>query len=305
MGFVLSKYFLDKLARKVMKRERDPEKALELLEKAQLEGETYEIKSGKKRRVLITYQGITFFCVPLKAKKLPWEEIIKEIRSLPFWRAEVFLFGKYLRVEKKELIKILLNEKRSGEYYFWEDLSKMQIYVGEDPPLMVYALRVGGGSPIARGIWSMAIKKKYAKKIFRGEKKWEIRKIVPVDMKEGDVVYVYVPKPIKAFVGTFEVGKVIREEINKLWELVGKEAGVDKREFFEYYNSKYWKEGVAIEIKNPKPFDVPVYLEEIRKLDPEFISPQNIMKVDERYVALIEHALFKKRKRSVRDSEGH
>ncbi len=296
MGFVLSKYFIDKVSCKLLKGERDPQEALELVNRAYLEGNTYEIKSGKKRRVLIAYDDVTFFCVPLQAKKLSWEDIIREVRSLPFWRAEVFLFGKYLKVEKKDLVNKLMEEKRSGEYYFWEDLSKMQIYIGEDPPLMVYALRIGGGSPIARGLWSMAIKKKYAKKIFKGEKKWEIRKIVPVDMKEGDLVYVYVPKPIKAFVGTFEVGKIIREEINKLWEIVGKDAGVEKEEFFDYYNSKYWKEGVAIEIRNPKPFEVPVYLEELRKLDPEFISPQNIMKVDQKYVALIEHVLFKKKR---------
>lgn len=117
----------------------------------------------------------------------------------------------------------------------------------------------------------LSIQSKYAAKIFRGEKRVELRRVRP-KIKKGDHVFVYVPSPRKALVGTFEVEKVIEAIPEELWEDVKNVAGVTQEEFQNYYSDRCL--GFGIFLSKSERFSRPVRLDALRRMWPEFQPPQ-------------------------------
>lgn len=123
----------------------------------------------------------------------------------------------------------------------------------------------------------ISIRPKYAKKIFyENTKKVELRR-VRTRLQSGDLVLVYVSYPEKALLGSFEVERVIVENLpkslNKLWNQVEENAGIKRKEFDRYYEGA--SVGVGIFFNKVKIFPQRLELERLRKQLPNLRPPQS------------------------------
>jgi len=101
----------------------------------------------------------------------------------------------------------------------------------------------------------LSIKPKYVKSIFYGEKRYEFRKAI-FKHRDIDRIYIYSSSPVKKIVATFEIGRIIENHPNDLWENVKDYAGIDDQDFFAYFKGK--SKAFAIEIKNLREFEMPI-----------------------------------------------
>lgn len=249
-----------------------------------------EIPHGRGKNVIFTDGSYTLVCAYIKSvNKFAKEKILENITSFPFNRLEAHILDDVGLYSKKKIID-RVKEIPMGEYWFFMNVEKGVVYIGKEEPLLGITFRPAKrwerGTPI---VWAMSIYKKYADMIFTGEKKWELRKSVPRDLKPGDIVYIYVPRPVGAYVGSFRVGSIIKDNPENLWERVGSETGLTKEEFMNYFLG--YKLGIAIEVREPELFERRLELEIIRKYLPEgvshYITPQNIMRLRDNLAHLI------------------
>lgn len=114
----------------------------------------------------------------------------------------------------------------------------------------------------------LSIKPKYIEEIEKGSKLYEFRRVI--FKQNTEEIYVYATAPIKQIVGKICVDKIIEDTPKNLWSNFKKNAGIGKKDFFEYFSGK--EKGYAIKIKHFEPFDKPIdpYLE-----NPKFVPPQS------------------------------
>ena len=117
----------------------------------------------------------------------------------------------------------------------------------------------------------LSIKPKYAKKILAGNKTVELRKNKP-KIDRGDIVLIYESSPTMAMVGYGIAECIIEGAPNKLWELVGDNAGIIKAEFNEYYAGCTY--GCAISFTKVKRLKKTIDLESIKEKWRNFHPPQ-------------------------------
>lgn len=110
----------------------------------------------------------------------------------------------------------------------------------------------------------LSIKPKYIEQIFSGAKIFELRRVLPKNLKKGDWVLMYATGT-GHIAGEFRVERVFRGmQLNRLWGMTTEKNGVTVNEFSEYFkdrrNQGYMLEfGNAIEIADsskwwdPKP----------------------------------------------------
>lgn len=115
----------------------------------------------------------------------------------------------------------------------------------------------------------LSIRPQYAESIVSGQKKYEFRKIIFSD-KYVNMAYVYVTSPVKKIVGTFKIGKIVRDCPENLWDQLNELSGLDEEEFFAYFKDS--KVGYAIEIKCVETFKEPI---DPKDLIPDFTPPQS------------------------------
>jgi predicted transcriptional regulator len=139
---------------------------------------------------------------------------------------------------------------------------------------------------VSPNILVLSIRAEYAKKIFDGRKKVELRRIRPRHLQEGDLVIVYVPSPEKALVGVFEVERIVQEHPNKLWNMVKGKAGLSYKEFKIYYEDA--SVGFGIFLKNTSSFCQPVKLARLREEWSDFRPPQCYRYVKPSEIDLVE-----------------
>jgi len=120
----------------------------------------------------------------------------------------------------------------------------------------------------------LSIKPKYADAIMDGSKGYEFRKSL---FRNGSIerVFVYSTSPVQMVVGAFEIGGIIHDHPENLWETLHGCAGIDEIDFFRYFAGR--SEGFAIEVKGPQEFGEPV---DPWALDPTFVPPQSFRYVD-------------------------
>ena len=80
----------------------------------------------------------------------------------------------------------------------------------------------------------ISIKSKYAKSIYRGRKKYELRKVTP-KIPEGTRCYIYEPLPRGMVTGHFTYVGVIVMEKFKFWHFYHDKLGVSYEEYLAYY----------------------------------------------------------------------
>jgi len=121
----------------------------------------------------------------------------------------------------------------------------------------------------------LAIKPVWANAILDGRKRYEFRRQPPRYAWRNTTVVMYATEPISAIIGEFKIDSVIRKPFEDLWRVVGEYAGVSEGILREYFRGR--DVCVAIKIKDPKKYDKPIRLEDIRRLLPSFVPPQNFI----------------------------
>jgi predicted transcriptional regulator len=118
----------------------------------------------------------------------------------------------------------------------------------------------------------LSIRQRFAKLIFAGTKVVELRRVHP-KIGPGDLVFVYVPAPVMAVQGAFEVEQIVADSPGSIWGRFGAQTGLTKAEFDAYYKDK--KTACAITIRRCWKLKKPVRLAELKKDSEGFRPPQS------------------------------
>lgn len=119
----------------------------------------------------------------------------------------------------------------------------------------------------------LSIKPKYIEQIENGSKLYEFRRVI--FKQDIDEIYVYATAPIKQIVGKICIDEIIEDTPKNLWGNFKQNAGINKKDFFEYFSGK--EKGYAIKIKDFISFEKPIdpYQE-----NPKFVPPQSYAYLD-------------------------
>ncbi len=111
----------------------------------------------------------------------------------------------------------------------------------------------------------LSIKPEFANKIFDGTKKFEFRKAI---FKNENIksVLVYSSSPVQKVIGEFQIGEIIKHDLETLWHLTKEFSGITEQYFYEYFADR--EAGFAIQIKNTTKFKTPKCLREDYNLTP-------------------------------------
>lgn len=93
----------------------------------------------------------------------------------------------------------------------------------------------------------LSIKPKYSRAIFQGKKNYEFRK--SIFRQKVKTVYVYSSLPDGKVIGLFDIGEVIEGSPVEIWNKVGNQGAISKKDFFDYFGDS--PRAYAIEIINP------------------------------------------------------
>src|SRR5258706_5288481 len=115
---------------------------------------------------------------------------------------------------------------------------------------------------MAKNARLLSIRLRFAKLIFAETKLVELRRLHP-KVGPGDLVFMYVPSPVKAVQGAFEVKKVLSASPESIWHRYGSQTGLSKKEFHAYFKGK--KTACAILISRCWKFPQPLRLEQLRQ----------------------------------------
>lgn len=117
----------------------------------------------------------------------------------------------------------------------------------------------------------ISLEPRYAESILAGSKLYELRRRA-VRVEPGTTVWFYSKKPEGAVVGYATVAELHEASPAALWRRYGRNVGVSKAEFFDYFSEL--DVAFALELKNSSRLKRPVGLEELRKVDEAFQPPQ-------------------------------
>ncbi|MDR0483672.1 MAG: hypothetical protein LBH40_00125 [Alphaproteobacteria bacterium] len=95
----------------------------------------------------------------------------------------------------------------------------------------------------------ISIRPEHLNNIRSGKKKWELRKRLPEDkILTGEIkkIWVWETSPVSKIVGYIESNKIEKGSPNELWNKHGKDFGVNKEFYNQYYQNKEY--AVALKI---------------------------------------------------------
>jgi predicted transcriptional regulator len=119
----------------------------------------------------------------------------------------------------------------------------------------------------------LSIRPEYANKIFKHTKTVELRRIRPKRLEKGNLVLIYVPSPVQAFVGTLKVDEIVEKPVKELWRIARGKAGMTRQEFNSYFTGV--SVGVGIFFKSQEVLQLlePIKLKKLREQN--FYPPQS------------------------------
>ena len=131
----------------------------------------------------------------------------------------------------------------------------------------------------------LSIKPKFVEEIRNGTKKYEFRKRIFRNIQDYTTVYIYSSSPIKQITGKFTISacNIYEGAPNDLWEQFQEHAGINKEDFFHYFEKN--EKGYAINIENCEWFEKPI---EPKELFTSFIAPQSFKYIEQKDVSKIE-----------------
>ena len=100
----------------------------------------------------------------------------------------------------------------------------------------------------------LSIKPEFDNKIFDGSKKYEFRKSIFKNENVTSVV-VYASSPVQKVIGEFEIGKILNEDLETLWNRTKEYSGITEDFFYQYFLDR--EKGFAIQVKNKKRYKEP------------------------------------------------
>ena len=100
----------------------------------------------------------------------------------------------------------------------------------------------------------LSIKPKYVKSITEGKKQYEFRKRM-FKNRGINLIYIYSSSPVKKIVGTFEIGGILEDHPDNLWDVVKEFAGIHQQDFLSYFEGR--SRAFAIGIQNLQEFKDP------------------------------------------------
>jgi len=129
-------------------------------------------------------------------------------------------------------------------------------------------------------LYLMSIKPRYAKDIFAGKKKYELRRLVGLPpVVEGSTIVVYVSGNVKSVVGEFTAGRVFQAAPERVWVIASKPGSGVSADAWDYIRGA--KKAMAIEVREPKVYPRPVSLEEVRRIIPGWMPPLSYRQLEE------------------------
>ncbi|MCE4625972.1 MAG: DNA-binding protein [Desulfurococcales archaeon] len=134
---------------------------------------------------------------------------------------------------------------------------------GEEIPLL---------EPMMEPVYLMSIRPQYARAIFAGVKRYELRKLSGTKpIEEGAIIVVYSSGKVRSIVGEFRVGRVIVATPERVWATVRKPGTGIGDDAWAYLRGG--KRAMALEVVNPLLYPRPVTLDEIRRIIPGWMPP--------------------------------
>jgi predicted transcriptional regulator len=118
----------------------------------------------------------------------------------------------------------------------------------------------------------VSLRERHALDILAGRKRFELRRIRP-EVVAADYVLIYATCPVAALVGRFRVGRVLQGTPRSLWSQIGKDCGLTRAEFLEYFEGRAIAH--AIEAETVESLRDPLPLSTIRARIPAFTPPQS------------------------------
>jgi len=120
-------------------------------------------------------------------------------------------------------------------------------------------------------VFLISIKPLYAYQIFRGTKKFELRRNVAGDIPSGSILVVYASGNVRAIIGEFKVGRVISGGARELKKkLAGERTGL-REDAWHYVKGA--SKAMALEVLEPRLYPRKVTLEEVRRIIPGWSPP--------------------------------
>ncbi len=151
---------------------------------------------------------------------------------------------------------------------------------------------VRGQGPAFRAVESfdrfilIAIKPPHSDQIFRGRKKLEFRRRNVAFPENRTLAFVYESRPTSSIVGAFAVGRVYREQLDVLWEIVFRTMQYSKTQFCAYFSGS--SHGTAIEIRDLYRLDPPCSSDDLKSADSSFGVPQSYRYVEREFIETLE-----------------
>jgi predicted transcriptional regulator len=103
----------------------------------------------------------------------------------------------------------------------------------------------------------LSIKPTFAEAIFFGSKTYEYRRQL-FERFVPERVFVYASAPISQVIGHFEIGEIVSDSPERLWQRTKSGSGIQRSFFFEYF--KGCDQANAIRVKNALAYVKPLEL---------------------------------------------
>lgn len=114
----------------------------------------------------------------------------------------------------------------------------------------------------------LSIKPNFAESIINGSKTVEFRK--KIFKKDVEKIYIYSSSPTKMIIGYFTISEVIEDTPENLWKRFKNVGGIEKSDFFNYYNEAEKGFGLVID----KVVEFQIHLDPIEFIE-NFTAPQS------------------------------
>jgi predicted transcriptional regulator len=111
----------------------------------------------------------------------------------------------------------------------------------------------------------LSIRPEYAEKIFKGEKKYEYRRVI-FKRKDITIIVVYVTAPVSKIVGEFKINDILFDDIFSLWQKTKEFSGISEELFHNYFENK--EKGYAIHIGETEVYEAQISLKDEYGLNP-------------------------------------
>ena len=103
----------------------------------------------------------------------------------------------------------------------------------------------------------LSIHPRHVQKILLGEKQYEYRKRIPIDIKH---IIVYATAPLKKIVAVIEVDTVLKDNPQNIWEQTKNESGISYSFFTNYFSEATTAYAIKFRsvYKLPTPIDISI-----------------------------------------------